>query len=44
MNYSMFDIAEDKKATDMHLKILNNRISYLNISEKRVNIKFALAK
>jgi hypothetical protein len=40
----MFEIMQDKKASDMHLKIMTNRIEKLESAEKNVIRKLNFAK
>jgi prefoldin subunit 5 len=40
----MFEVMMDKKASDMHIKILTNRIDKLETAEKNALHKLDLAK
>mmetsp|Transcript_23067 Transcript_23067/g.22936 ORF Transcript_23067/g.22936 Transcript_23067/m.22936 type:complete len:260 (-) Transcript_23067:54-833(-) len=40
----MFEIMMNKKASEMNIKVLNNRIMYLNSTEQKANRQLALAK
>ncbi|CAI2370648.1 unnamed protein product [Moneuplotes crassus] len=43
-NKSMFEIMMNKKASEMNIKVLSNRILYLSTTDKKANRKLALAK